>query len=519
MSDGIAARTATVTGMVSAPVELSREIFAKPVSIACGAWARLAWPTGRLGLLGLGLLGLLRLGVGAELIAPHRGQNIEPCCWNWGTVSTTSAVPSSRAMAGALGAIDGVAPASARGALVPGGGLGTVVAARRPGRDAVHLALLDGVGELVGEQFPARRGVRREPVPAEHDVLADRVRARAELGGRRVRGLVGVDAHGAEVGQETRLQFGPHTRAERLAGVAEHPAHRRVDVPAHAGQPVEVRGHCGPRAGKTRSDVTAAPKAAPTARPVDGPPAPAAGRLTAVPTRATDLARPAAGRGPLSSRARTIRSSRVTAATKSSREPPPRSSATSLPMRSSILMPAPSSRVRSRSRIGSWSLANSSLTALSTLTMSRSRPRAAARNAAFMATLRIMPPVTGSSASRSRSRPAAPGTGAGNASAQIARRAAVSGNGNSTMNRSRRRNAVSSAEPHVRRQDGQPVVGLHALQQVVDLHVGEPVVRLPDLGALAEQGVGLVEEQQRSRWLRPRRTAAAGSSRSPRCTC
>ena len=39
------------------------------------------------------------------------------------------------------------------------------------------------------------------------------------------------------------------------------------------------------------------------------------------------------------------------------------------------------------------------------------------------------------------------------------------------------------------------LVLLHALQQVADLDVGVAVVRVPDLAALAEQRVGLVEEQ------------------------
>ena len=40
-----------------------------------------------------------------------------------------------------------------------------------------------------------------------------------------------------------------------------------------------------------------------------------------------------------------------------------------------------------------------------------------------------------------------------------------------------------------------PFEALHALEQVADLEVGVAVVRVPDLGALAEQRVGLVEEQ------------------------
>ena len=57
---------------------------------------------------------------------------------------------------------------------------------------------------------------------------------------------------------------------------------------------------------------------------------------------------------------------------------------------------------------------------------------------------------------------------------------------------------MSSALLHVRREDRQAAVGLHALQQVADLDVRVAVVAVLDLGALAEQRVGLVEEQHRA---------------------
>ena len=71
----------------------------------------------------------------------------------------------------------------------------------------------------------------------------------------------------------------------------------------------------------------------------------------------------------------------------------------------------------------------------------------------------------------------------------------------------------------VGRQHDGPVVLLHPLQQVADLDVGVAVVRVLDLAALAEQRVGLVEEQDRARRSRPRRRSGRGSSRSRRCTC
>ena len=54
----------------------------------------------------------------------------------------------------------------------------------------------------------------------------------------------------------------------------------------------------------------------------------------------------------------------------------------------------------------------------------------------------------------------------------------------------------------VRREDGDAVVVLHPLEQVADLDVGVAVVGVAHLGALAEQGVGLVEEQDGVRALR-----------------
>ena len=49
--------------------------------------------------------------------------------------------------------------------------------------------------------------------------------------------------------------------------------------------------------------------------------------------------------------------------------------------------------------------------------------------------------------------------------------------------------------PQVGGQDGEAVEGLHPLQQVGDLDVGVAVVGVAHLGPLAEEGIGLVEEQ------------------------
>ncbi len=54
---------------------------------------------------------------------------------------------------------------------------------------------------------------------------------------------------------------------------------------------------------------------------------------------------------------------------------------------------------------------------------------------------------------------------------------------------------------HVGRQHREPPVGLHPLEQVVDLDVGVAVVAVLHLTAAAEQRVRLVEEQQRTTLL------------------
>ena len=57
------------------------------------------------------------------------------------------------------------------------------------------------------------------------------------------------------------------------------------------------------------------------------------------------------------------------------------------------------------------------------------------------------------------------------------------------------RERLVDVRPQVRREDREPVEGLHALQQVGALDVRVAVVRVLHLGALAEDRVGLVEEQ------------------------
>ena len=126
-------------------------------------------------------------------------------------------------------------------------------------------------------------------------------------------------------------------------------------------------------------------------------------------------------------------------------------------------------------------------------------PASAARKAACSAMLRMLPP--GTFEPREPVEVETPSSGAAareDARARCARRCAASGNGNSTTKRSRRRNARSSALLRLRGEDRQAAVRLHPLQQVVDLDVGVAVVAVLDLAALAEQRVGLVEEQDRA---------------------
>ena len=66
------------------------------------------------------------------------------------------------------------------------------------------------------------------------------------------------------------------------------------------------------------------------------------------------------------------------------------------------------------------------------------------------------------------------------------------------MKRMRRRNARIERALQVGRQDRQAAIGLHPLQQIADLDIGVAVVAVLHLAALAEQRVGLVEQQDRA---------------------
>ena len=135
------------------------------------------------------------------------------------------------------------------------------------------------------------------------------------------------------------------------------------------------------------------------------------------------------------------------------------------------------------------------------------------------AMFRMWPPATLSWRERCGSRGARSGSAPGSMPRQISARCSASGNGNSTTNRIRRRNAGSSAACMLRRQDRQAAIGLHPLEQVADLDVRVAIVAVADLGALAEQRVRLVEQEDRAAALGRVEQPLAGSSPSRRCTC
>src|SRR6188508_303133 len=57
------------------------------------------------------------------------------------------------------------------------------------------------------------------------------------------------------------------------------------------------------------------------------------------------------------------------------------------------------------------------------------------------------------------------------------------------------REGLVDVGPEVGGEDGKPVEALHPLKQEGTLDVGVPVVGVLDLGAFAEHGIGLVEEE------------------------
>lgn len=78
-------------------------------------------------------------------------------------------------------------------------------------------ALLDGVGQFMGEQFAAFAGFRAELPGGEMNLVADREGARLQLLVQLRGAGVGMDAHGAEIGAEARLHELPQLGRQRLA--------------------------------------------------------------------------------------------------------------------------------------------------------------------------------------------------------------------------------------------------------------------------------------------------------------
>ena len=65
------------------------------------------------------------------------------------------------------------------------------------------------------------------------------------------------------------------------------------------------------------------------------------------------------------------------------------------------------------------------------------------------------------------------------------------------MEKRMRHEKASSTRLQVSRQDRQALIGLQALEQVVHLDVGVPVVAVPHLATFAKKGIGFIEEEDR----------------------
>ena len=109
---------------------------------------------------------------------------------------------------------------------------------------------------------------------------------------------------------------------------------------------------------------------------------------------------------------------------------------------------------------------------------------------------RMLPPASSKDcAQKSRSTSSATGSGGARHRCHSASRRSGVGDGKSMIASSRRVKRLVDVGAQVGREDGEPVEGLQALQQVGALDVGVAVVGVAHLAALAEDGVGLVEEQ------------------------
>lgn len=101
----------------------------------------------------------------------------------------------------------------------PVGRVGDPEAAAVVGAAHRALALLDDVGQLMGQGVPVT------PAVAQHDVVSRGVRASADLGGRGTCGAVVVDAYVGEVGAEPGLHVRTGSAVQGLSGGAQYLVH------------------------------------------------------------------------------------------------------------------------------------------------------------------------------------------------------------------------------------------------------------------------------------------------------
>lgn len=98
----------------------------------------------------------------------------------------------------------------------PVGRVGDPEAAAVVGAAHRALALLDDVGQLMGQGVPVA------PAVAQHDVVSRGVRASADLGGGGAGGAVVVDAYVGEVGAEPGLHVRTGSAVQGLSGGVQH---------------------------------------------------------------------------------------------------------------------------------------------------------------------------------------------------------------------------------------------------------------------------------------------------------
>ncbi|MCY1406325.1 hypothetical protein D9M71_215870 [compost metagenome] len=95
----------------------------------------------------------------------------------------------------------------------------------------LHRALLDGVGQFVGEQMLAGAGVRGELALVEEDVVATSEGLRLERLGQEHGGGVGVDAHAVQRGAELGFHLLAHRAGQGIAAAVG-----RADLPRYFGR-------------------------------------------------------------------------------------------------------------------------------------------------------------------------------------------------------------------------------------------------------------------------------------------